>query len=130
MLNNINFYSEYIEPIFVGKKYYGIKLMSVYDSIICVKTYENLIKDEVFESLEENISKEICSQASVVCMCLYTSGGEKVFSEALDVIKKLSPYEMQTIYNEYKSMRDKIIHKNKVFREILHNTKKYYKNLK
>ncbi len=112
-----------VEPILVSGKYIGIKSLTVYDFIVCAKIYNELVKADVFVGLAEKFYYAICEQACVVSLCSYDSEGEKLFSGAMQVLENLTPRELQTIYNEYIKLQNKIDHRDKISRKILEGSR-------
>ena len=115
------------EPIIVSGKYIGIRLLSVYDFIMCIKMYNELMKNNVFSGLDGEIYSTICEQACVVSLCTYNSNGERVFSEAISTLRTLTPYELQRIYFEYNKLQDNIIKQDKLSYKIVDSVKNYHK---
>lgn len=119
--------SKMIEPIIVSGQYVGIRLLSIYDFIVCIKMYDQLIKNNIFSGLDAEIYSKICEQACIVSLCTYNSNGERIFSEALSTLKTLTPYELQRIYFEYNRLQDNIIKQDKISYKIVDSVKSYHK---
>lgn len=115
------------EPIIVSGQYVGIRLLSIYDFIICIKMYDRLIKNNIFSGLDAEVYSTICEQACIACLCTYNSSGERIFSEALTTLKTLTPYELQRIYLEYNKLQDNIIEQDKISCRIVDSVKNYHK---
>lgn len=115
------------EPILSSGKYVGIKSLTVYDFIICTKMYNELVKSDVFVGLSPKFYYAICEQACVVSLCSYDSTGQKMFSGAMQVLENLTPRELQTIYNEYIKLQEKMDRRDKISREILEKSKRIFK---
>ena len=115
------------EPIIVSGKYVGIRMLTVYDFIICIKMYDQLIKNTVFSGLDEEIYATICEQACIASLCAYNASGERFFSEALTALKTLTPYELQRIYLEYNRLQDSIIKQDKISCKIVDSVKTYHR---
>ena len=115
------------EPIIVSGNYIGIKPLSVYDFIICIKMYNELMKNNIFSGLDGEIYSTICEQACIVSLCTYTSSGERIFPEALSTLETLTPYELQRIYSEYNKLQDNIIKQDKISCKIVDSVKNYHK---
>lgn len=118
------------EPIIVSGQYIGIRLLSVYDFILCIKMYNRLMKHNVFNGLEGDIYATICEQACIASLCTYNSDGKRVFSEPLNALQTLTPYELQRIYGEYNKLQETVVHKDKLSCKILDDVKKCHKNCK
>ena len=116
-----------IEPIIVSGQYVGIKLLSVYDFILCIKMYNRLMKDNVFSGLEGDVYSTICEQACIASLCTYNSDGQRLFSEPLSTLQTLTPYELQKIYCEYNKLQDAVVNRDKISCKILGDVKKYHK---
>ena len=65
------------EPIIVSGQYYEIKMLSVYDFMLCSVMYKRLAESEIFEGIEDEIIQNVCEQASIVARCLYNMEGRK-----------------------------------------------------
>ncbi len=115
------------EPIIVSGNYVGIRPLTVYDFIICIKMYNELMKNNIFGGLDGEIYSTICEQACIVSLCTYNSSGERIFPEALSTLKTLTPYELQRIYFEYSKLQDNIIKRDKISCKIVDNVKNYHK---
>ncbi len=115
------------EPIIVSGKYVGIKLLSIYDFIMCIKMYNQLMKSNIFSGLDGEIYSTICEQACIASLCTYNSNGERFFSEALNALKTLTPYELQRIYLEYNKLQNHIIEQDKISCKIVDSVKTYHK---
>lgn len=115
------------EPIIVSGSYVGIRPLTVYDFIMCIKMYNQLMKNNIFSGLDGEIYSTICEQACIVSLCAYNSNGERIFSDALATLKALTPYELQRIYFEYNKLQDKIIKQDKISYKIVDSVKNYHK---
>lgn len=115
------------EPIIVSGNYIGIRPLSVYDFIVCIKMYDRLIKDNIFSGLDAEVYSKICEQACIVSLCTYNSSGERIFAEALSALQTLTPYELQRIYSEYNKLQDNIIKQDKISCKIVDSVKNYHK---
>ncbi|MDO4199299.1 MAG: hypothetical protein Q4D57_00835 [Clostridia bacterium] len=119
--------NNFTEPIIVSGKYVGIRLLSIYDFIVCIRMYNQLIKNNIFSGLDGEIYSTICEQACIAALCTYNSNGERLFSEALSTLKTLTPYELQRIYLEYNKLQDNIIKQDKMSCKIVDSVKHYHK---
>ena len=115
------------EPIIVSGQYVGIRLLSIYDFIMCIKMYNQLMKNSIFSGLDGEIYSTICEQACIASLCTYNSNGERIFSEAISTLKALTPYELQRIYFEYNRLQDNIIKQDKISCKIVDSVKTYHK---
>lgn len=116
----------FTEPIIVSGNYVGIRLLSVYDFVICIKMYNELMKNRIFNGIDGKIYSSICEQACIASLCTYDSNGKKIFSEAMHALKNLTPYELSLIYTEYGKLQDKIAHRDKISKKILEKAKNYH----
>lgn len=112
------------EPIIVSGKYFGIKLLSAYDFMLCSKMVDKLTAYLLFEGFDKTLSYGISEKACVVAMCLYDSENSKIFKNGLEVLKNLTPDEIKFVYTEYVKLIKKIIKRDKIARGILENIKK------
>lgn len=115
------------EPIIVSGQYAGIRLLSIYDFIVCIKMYDQLIKNNIFSGLDAEVYSTICEQACITALCTYNSSGERIFPDALSTLKALTPYELQRIYCEYNKLQDNIIKQDKMSYRIVESVKEYHK---
>ena len=115
------------EPTIVSGQYISIKLLSVYDFILCIKMYNQLMKHNIFNGIEADIYATICEQACIVSLCTYNSEGKRIFSEPLNTLQTLTPYELQRIYNEYNKLQDAVVKKDQLSYKILDDVKKCHK---
>ena len=111
------------EPIIVSGQYVGIKLLSVYDFILCIKMYNQLMKNNIFSGLDGKIYSTICEQACIASLCTYNSKGERIFSEAMATLQNLTPYELQKIYSEYRKLQNHIIRQDNISCKIIDSVK-------
>ncbi len=116
--------SSLTEPIIVSGKYFGIKLLSAYDFMLCSKMLDRLTAYLLFEGFDKTLSYRIAEKACVVAMCLYDSENCKIFRNGLEVLKNLTPDEIKLIYTEYVKLIKKIIKRDKVARDIFERIKK------
>ena len=119
--------NKFIEPIVVSGQYIGIKLLSVYDFILCIKMYNRLMKHNLFSGLEGDIYATICEQACIASLCTYDSEGKRMFSEPMATLQTLTPYELQKIYCEYNKLQDNIVSKDEISCKIIDDVKKCHK---
>ncbi len=112
------------EPIIVSGKYFGIKLLSAYDFMLCTKMSDNLAKYMTKEGFDKSLSSKIGERACIVAMCLYDEKNQKIFTDGLEVLKNLTPENIEFIYNEYDRLLKKIVKRDKTINCILENIKK------
>lgn len=114
------------EPIIVAGKYFGIKLLSTYEFMKCMKMETTLAKEIMDQGFDKHTCKKICEYACFVSMCLYDSQNHRVFTSGMDALKNLTPEELSYIYHEYTKLLHKVLKKDNVTRKIVENAKKYY----
>ncbi len=114
------------EPIILSGKYFGIKLLSVYEFMQCLKMKNTLTKEMISNGFDEYISRKVCEYACLVSMCLYNSQNSRVFASGKDALKHLTPEELKFIYEEYNRLLRKVIKKDNITHSILEKAKKYY----
>lgn len=105
--------TRFIEPIVLSGKSFGIKLLSVYDFLKCEFAYRNLVNRLVTQGFERKICEEVCERACIISLCFYNKNNERVFSDGLSALMRLTPEELQNIYNEYSKLTNKVIKFNK-----------------
>ena len=126
--------SKHVEPIIVSGKYFGIKLLSAYDFMLCTKIYAEIYQKLISENFDKKLSENISQYACIVSQCLCDFHGEKIFNNPMSAIKQLTPYELRVICKEYQKLQnnknqlDKS--SNKIINKIKNNyaAKKEYKN--
>lgn len=117
--------AELIEPIIVSGKCLGIKLLSVYDFMICTKMLQKLTEELTSQGFEKKFCLTICDKACLVAMCLYDSKGQKIFKNGFSALKGLTPEELNILYEEYLKLQKKILKRDKITYDILECVKKY-----
>ena len=100
-----NFKTKFKEPIIISGKILGIKLLSTYETILYERKYRRILKYIKYKNYNYSIYKKYLKQACLVSICLYTFKNKPVFSSVLNVLKSLTPYELDFIYNQYIKIR-------------------------
>ena len=85
MNHKINFRSNFKEPILLSGKILGLKLLSAYETIILEINCKAMI--EISNVFKKN--KKLVKKAGLVSMCLCTASGERLFPNAVSVLKNL-----------------------------------------
>lgn len=114
------------EPIIISGKYFGIKLLSVYEFMQCLRMKNILAKKIIRKGFEKHMCKKICEYACLVSLCLYDSQNTRVFENGLEVLENITPEELKFIYEEYTKLLDKVTEKDNITHAILEKAKKYY----
>ena len=114
------------EPIIISGKYFGIKLLSVYEFMQCLKMKNSLIKEIITIGFSKYICEKICEYAGLVSLCLYDSSNNRVFETGMEALKNLTPEELKFIYEEYVKLTDKVTEKDNITHAILEKAKKHY----
>ena len=97
------------EPIFVlGKKMY-IKLLTVYEMILCDTESSKLTETLINNNIEEDKAKVISESSCLVSMCLYTIKGKRVFKDGLDAMQSLTIEEINKVTNEYIEVKNRFL---------------------
>lgn len=115
-----------LEPIVMSGRCFGIKLLSVYEFLKCDLACRNLVDKLINRGFDTKLCKEICEQACIVSLCLYTKGNERVFIDGLSVIMTLTPEELKNIYSHYEYLTKKTAKFNKSSLEKIDYIKKNY----
>lgn len=89
------------EPIIISGKILGIRLLSAYETILCQRKYL-----EILNYLEKNndiyvCCKKLLKKSCLISMFLCDSNNNCVFTDALEVLKSLTTYEINCIYSQY-----------------------------
>lgn len=116
----------FTEPLIISGKYFGIKLLSVYEFMNCLKMKKTLENEMVNQGFDKHICEKICEYACLISMCLYDSQNNRVFENGLDVLKNITPEELKFIYEEYVKLLNKIMEKDNITRTIIEKAKRYY----
>ena len=114
------------EPIIFAGKYFGIKLLSTYEFMQCIKMKNTLTKEFLNQGFDKDICKKICEYACLVSMCLYNMQNQRVFLTGMETLKNLTPEELSYIYEEYIKLLNKIAKKDNITHGIVEKAKKYY----
>jgi len=125
--NSVYFKTNFMEPIIVSGKTLGLKLLSAYDLLVFVKRYTRLTKFLKIRKLSFQIHKTILEEAALISMCLYKSESQKMFPDAITVLKVLTLSEIRYIYNEYVKLYTKINFNDNKIRSILEKVKNNYR---
>ncbi len=116
-----------MEPVIISGKCFGIKLLSVYDFMLCTKMLRELTEEFTLWGFDKKFCSDICERACVVSLCLHDLKGNKIFSSGISALKNLTSYELRLFYNEYIKLQRKILRRDKVTYDILESVKKRYK---
>ena len=116
----------FTEPLIISGKYFGIKLLSVYEFMNCLKMKKVLKNELVSQGFDKYICEKICEYACLISMCLYDSKNNRVFSSGMEVLKNMTPEELNFIYEEYVKLLGKVMKKDSITQAILEKAKKYY----
>ncbi len=114
------------EPIIVAGKYFGIRLLSTYEFMKCIKMRDNLVEEIINEGFDKQFCKKIWEYACFVSMCLYNSKNNHVFENGMEALKHLTPEELSYIYEEYLKLLNKVTRKDNITHNIVEKAKKYY----
>lgn len=113
------------EPIILSGKIFGIKLLSIYDFILMMKKYDNILRKILRKNLSIKLCKSIAEKASLVSMCLYTYKDKRVFDTPLDVLKNLTSLELNLVYREYVKLEKQTRNYENKSQNIFENVKKH-----
>lgn len=125
--NSVYFKTNFMEPIIVSGKTFGIKLLSAYDFIVFVKRCNSLTKFLKLKKLNSETCKNISREASLISLCLYKSEKQKLFPNAITVLKILTPSEIRYIYNEYVKLYSQTNFNDNQIRLIIEKVKNNYR---
>ncbi len=97
------------EPIFVlGKKMY-IKLLTVYEMVLCDTESSKLTEILINDGIEEDKAKVISENSCLVSMCLYSIKSKRIFKDGLDAMQSLTIEELNKITNEYIEVKNRFL---------------------
>ena len=102
-----------LEPVVISGKSFGIKLLSVYEFLKCEISCKNLIDSLVNKGFNSKICSEVAERACIIACSTYNKDNTRVFCDGLDVLVKLTPQELDDIYQEYTKLTRKVIKFNK-----------------
>lgn len=115
------------EPIIISGKYFSIKLLTVYDFILCAQEHNKLMNKPEFKSTNNTVMYKIFEYACIVAASLYSCEGVKIFSSATEAMKNLTPQELKTAYDEYVKLHKKVQFNDSKSRAILAKVKNYWR---
>ncbi len=96
------------ELILISGKIFGIKLLSVYEFLKCDLACKNLVNKLVSQGFDRKLCSEICEQACLVSLCLYSTENERVFADGISVLMILTPEELRNVYFHYERLTRKM----------------------
>ena len=121
MNQKINFRSSFKEPILLSGKVFGLKLLSAYETIIFEKNYKAML--EISNVFKKN--KKLVKKAGLISMCLCTASGERLFSNAVSVLKNLTCQEINYIFKQYSKIKKQSLAYHTKNQSIFENVKKH-----
>lgn len=101
----INFKGSLRKPIDILNKALYIKLLSVYEMMLCESTAQSLVIKFINEDIERNKAQSIAENICLCMMCLYNEDGDQVFSDVESVMVDFTPDELLLVINEYEKFR-------------------------
>lgn len=123
--SEFHFRTHFKEPIILSGKIFGIKLLSVYDFILMMKNYNNLLRKILLKNFSIKLCRNIAEKACLVSMCLYTYENKRVFNTALDVLKNLTSLELNLVYRKYIKLEKQTRNYENKNQNIFENVKKH-----
>lgn len=101
----INFKGSLRKPIDILNKSLYIKLLSVYEMMLCESTAQSLVIKFINEGLERSKAQSVAENICLCMMCLYNEDGSQVFSDVESVMVDFTPDELLLVINEYEKFR-------------------------
>lgn len=100
------------EPIkILGKNLY-LRLLSVYDSLVCDSISTKLNKKLIEDGINSEVSKSVAENACLAYMCLYDRRNKRIFESGLDAANSLTAEELLKVAEEYVRVRDSFLNFN------------------
>lgn len=121
MNHKINFKSSFKEPILLSGRIFGLKLLSAYEIIILERNYKAML--EISNLFKKN--KTLLRKAGLISMCLYTASGERLFSNAVSVLKNLTCHEINYVFKQYSKIEQQSLAYHAKNQSIFENVKKH-----
>lgn len=121
MNHKINFRSSFKEPILLSGKVFGLKLLSAYETIIFEKNYKAML--EISNVFKKN--KKLVKKAGLISMCLCTASGERLFPDAVSVLKNLTCQEINYVFKQYSKIKKQSLAYHAKNQSIFENAKKH-----
>mgnify|MGYP004683155673 CR=1 FL=1 len=121
MNHKINFKSSFKEPILLSGRIFGLKLLSAYEIIILERNYKTML--EISNVFRRN--KKLVKKAGLISMCLYTASGERLFSNAVSVLKNLTCHEINYVFKQYSKIKQQSLAYHAKNQAIFENVKKH-----
>ena len=121
MNQKINFKSSFKEPILLSGKILGLKLLSAYEIIILERNYKAML--EISNLFRKN--KKLLRKAGLISMCLCTASGERLFPNAVSVLKNLTCNEINYVFKQYGKIKKQSIAYHAKNQAIFENVKKH-----
>lgn len=121
MNHKINFKSSFKEPILLSGRIFGLKLLSAYEIIILERNYKTML--EISNVFRRN--KKLVKKAGLISMCLYTASGERLFPNAVSVLKNLTCHEINYVFKQYSKIEQQSLAYHAKNQSIFENVKKH-----
>lgn len=121
MNHKINFRSNFKEPILLSGKILGLKLLSAYETIILERNCKAML--EISNVFKKN--KKLVKKAGLVSMCLCTASGERLFPNAVSVLKNLTCQEINYVFKQYSKIKQQSLAYHAKNQAIFENVKKH-----
>lgn len=100
------------EPIkILGKNLY-LRLLSVYDSLVCDSISTKLNEKLIEDGINSEVSKSVAENACLAYMCLYDRRNKRIFESGLDAANSLTAEELLKVAEEYVRVRDSFLNFN------------------
>lgn len=116
--------TELREPILISGKNLSIRLLSVYEALMCEAMWKNLVDNLINDGADKELSGSVSENACLASMCLYDGQDKRVFSSGLEALQKLTPDELLEVSFEYSKLRKKFLSFDSVTENILEDVKK------
>lgn len=97
------------EPIKISGRNLYLKLLSVYEALLCDSMSRKLADELVKDGAEKKIAVPIAENACLAYMCLYNRRNRRVFENSSDVVNTLTSEELLKIAEEYVKVKDSFL---------------------
>ncbi len=100
------------EPIKVAGRNLYLKLLSVYEALMCDSIAQKLADELVKNGAREKIAIPIAENACLAYMCLYNRRNKRAFESGSNVVSLLTSEELFKIAEEYVRVKDNFLNFN------------------
>lgn len=100
------------EPIKIMGRNLYLKLLSVYEALICDSLSKELLKKLVKDGADRKTAEPIAENACLAYMCLYNRRNKRFFESGLEATNSLTSEELLKIAEEYVNVKNSFLNFN------------------